>query len=117
ARSRRSARSRSSATRSTATSASGARPPAQRQTRRVASWGVVLHRMLLVGVLSAALSAAAATDAPVPSELMPGVTLQTQVQFTAHGPVVVHVITAPKPGGLYSLTPVLAHGVVNGGIE
>jgi hypothetical protein len=73
--------------------------------------------MLLVGVLSAALSAAASSDALAPAELMPGVSYQTQVQFTSHGPVVVHVITGPKPGGLYSLTPVLAHGVVNGGIE
>src|SRR4051794_21100269 len=48
---------------------------------------------------------------------MPGVTYEKQVQFTAHGPVVVHVITVPKPGGLYALTPALAHGAVNGGIQ
>ena len=36
---------------------------------------------------------------------MPGVTYSRQVQFTAHGPVVLNVMTAPRPGGLYSLKP------------
>ena len=31
-------------------------------------------------------------------ELMPGVTYEQTVQFTPHGPVVLHVITAPRPG-------------------
>ncbi|MHB8642376.1 MAG: phosphodiester glycosidase family protein [Gaiellaceae bacterium] len=46
--------------------------------------------------------------------LMPGVTYSRAVQFTAHGPVVFHIITAPKPGGLYSLQPVLANGTIVG---
>ena len=46
--------------------------------------------------------------------LMPGVVYTRQVQFTAHGPVVLHVITAPRPGGLLSLQPVLANGTVTG---
>ena len=46
--------------------------------------------------------------------LMPGVVYTRQVQFTAHGPVVLHVITAPRPGGLVSLQPVLANGTVTG---
>ncbi len=45
---------------------------------------------------------------------MPGVTYSRQVQFTAHGPVVINVMTAPSPGGLYSLTPVLANGTIIG---
>ena len=45
---------------------------------------------------------------------MPGVTYSRQVQFTAHGPVVINVMTAPKPGGLYSLKPVLANGTILG---
>jgi len=46
--------------------------------------------------------------------LMPGVTYSRQVQFTSHGPVVIHVITAPRPTGLYSLEPVLANGTITG---
>ncbi|HEV7639765.1 MAG TPA: phosphodiester glycosidase family protein [Gaiellaceae bacterium] len=50
--------------------------------------------------------------------LMPGVTYEKQVQFTPHGAVVIHVLTAPRPGdqnGLYQLAPVLAKGTVIGG--
>ena len=47
--------------------------------------------------------------------LMPGVTYQRQVQFTSRGPVVLDVVTAPKPdGSLYTLTPALAHNAVAG---
>src|SRR5207302_11322293 len=45
---------------------------------------------------------------------MPGVTCSRQVQFTAHGPVVIHVLTAPRPGGLYSLEPILSNGTITG---
>ena len=45
-----------------------------------------------------------------PTLLMPGVTYTKRVQFTPHGPVVLNVVTAPKPGGLYSLAPVLTNG-------
>ena len=30
--------------------------------------------------------------------LMPGVTYEKTVQFTPHGAVVIHVLTAPRPG-------------------
>src|SRR5438034_767136 len=43
---------------------------------------------------------------------MPGVTYDRQVQFTMHGPVVVHVVTAPRPGGLYSLQPALSNETI-----
>jgi hypothetical protein len=46
--------------------------------------------------------------------LMPGVSYSKQLQFTAHGPVVIHVITAPRPGGLYSLEPILSNGTIQG---
>jgi hypothetical protein len=52
-----------------------------------------------------------------PVELMPGVTYEKTVEFTPHGAVVVSVITAPRPGGLYQLAPVLARGTVTGGRE
>jgi hypothetical protein len=46
--------------------------------------------------------------------LTPGVTYEKQVQFTPHGPVAIHVMRAPKPGGLYSLRPVLSNGSILG---
>lgn len=47
--------------------------------------------------------------------LMPGVTYQRQVQFTSRGPVVIDVVTAPKPdGSLYTLGPALAHNALLG---
>jgi hypothetical protein len=39
------------------------------------------------------------------------------VAFTPHGVVVMHVVTAPRPGGLYALAPVLARGTLTGGLE
>jgi hypothetical protein len=45
---------------------------------------------------------------------MPGVTYSKRVQFTPHGPVVLNVITAPKPGGFYSLQPVLSNESIVG---
>ena len=41
--------------------------------------------------------------------LMPRVTYERQVQFTPHGPVVVHILRAPKPTGLYALRPLLSN--------
>ena len=45
---------------------------------------------------------------------MPGVTYERKVEFTLHGPVVVHVIEAPRPTGLLSLQPVSARDSVQG---
>ena len=77
----------------------------------------MLRRVATIVLLSAAFAAPAHAAGPV--ELMPGVTYETTVQFTPHGPVVLHVITAPKPdpAGLYQLAPVLARGSVLGGRE
>ena len=46
--------------------------------------------------------------------LMPGVTYQREVEFTPHGPVVVHVVRAPRPTGLYALKPVLSNETIVG---
>ena len=46
--------------------------------------------------------------------LMPGVTYERQVQFTSNGPVAIHVLTAPKPGGLWSLRPTLSNNAIVG---
>lgn len=44
---------------------------------------------------------------------MPGVTYQREVEFTPHGPVVLDVVTAPRPdGSLYTLTPMLSNNAI-----
>src|SRR5262245_21847531 len=63
---------------------------------------------LLAVVLPASASVAAAR------ELMPGVTYTRKVQSVRGRQVVVHVVIAPKPGGLYRLVPVLGDGAVTG---
>src|SRR3989442_1498494 len=45
---------------------------------------------------------------------MPGVVFSRQVEFTGHGPVVINVITTPKPTGLYALKPVLSNDAILG---
>jgi hypothetical protein len=45
---------------------------------------------------------------------MPGVIYARQVEFTAHGPVVMHVIVAPRPTGLFALKPILSNNAVLG---
>jgi len=72
-----------------------------------------VKRFLLIAFLFAASLAGPASAQP-DGLLMPGVTYQRQVVFTLHGPVVVHVIAAPRPTGLYSLQPVMARGSVQG---
>ena len=66
---------------------------------------------LLFGLVPAAAAHAQGSDR---SLLMPGVSYTRQVEFTPHGPVVLHVINAPKPGGLYSLLPVLSNNAIVG---
>ena len=46
---------------------------------------------------------------------MPGVTYERQTEFTPHGPVVLDVVTAPKPdGSLYTLAPAVSNGAIVG---
>jgi hypothetical protein len=73
-------------------------------------------RRVLIGAVVFGLAAGVAAPARAyySRVLMPGVTYSRQVQFTAHGPVVIHVVTAPRPTGLYSMKPILANGTVTG---
>jgi Exopolysaccharide biosynthesis protein related to N-acetylglucosamine-1-phosphodiester alpha-N-acetylglucosaminidase len=73
-----------------------------------------LFIFLLVALIVAAPAAAAGSQSIDRSLLMPGVTYTRQVQFTPHGPEVLHVINAPKPGGLYSLMPLLSNDAIVG---
>jgi hypothetical protein len=81
----------------------------------------VLRRLVFAAVLAAvvALPAAAARraapDVVAQSLLMPGVSYQRQVEFTPHGPVVLDVVTAPRPDGtLYTLAPALSNNAIVG---
>ena len=73
---------------------------------------VVSRKVVLIALLLAGAFAAPAHAQPV--ELMPGVTYEKQVRFTTHGPVGVNVLVAPRPGGLYSLQPVLSNELIQG---
>src|SRR5215218_9927353 len=75
----------------------------------------VVVRTLWISLLAALFFAPQALAQEPPARLlMPGVTYSKRVQFTPHGPVVLNVITAPKPGGLYSLQPVLSNEAIVG---
>ena len=65
-----------------------------------------------VSILAAALLAPAASAAP--RELWPGVTYESGVQFTSHGPVAINVLRGPRPGGLTTLEPVLSNDTIVG---
>src|SRR3954447_10437327 len=49
-----------------------------------------------------------------PAPLVPGVTWERHVDLTPHGPVAYTVITAPAPGGLTTIGPVLGGGTITG---
>ena len=74
----------------------------------------MLARAAVILVLTAAFATPAAAQG---TQLLPGVSYDRTVAFTPHGVVVMHVVTAPRPGGLYALTPVLARGTLTGGLE
>src|SRR4051812_15749009 len=71
--------------------------------------------MLRSSLLAALLGAVAAAPAyATPTELMPGVTYDKQLVLSRFGPQVVHVISAPRPGGLYTVGPLLSNGAIPG---
>ena len=75
----------------------------------------VVLRRVFIGALLASLAAAVAGPARAATQvLMPNVSFERTVQFTAHGPVVLNVLTAPRPGGLYQLKPLLSNGTILG---
>ena len=75
-----------------------------------------MHRRILFTSLAAAILVPSASGAPAVrgQSLMPGVVYSRQVEFTAHGPVVLNVVSAPRPQGLYSLRAALSNGAVQG---
>ena len=86
----------------------------------------MLRKLSIAGVLAVLLGSAvasAATDSTrrsgqesvSTSTLMPGVSYSRVVDFTSRGPIVLDVVTAPKPtGALYSLAPALSNDLLVG---
>jgi hypothetical protein len=84
----------------------------------------VLLRKLLIAVafaaaavfaVASAASGRSSQESVSTSTLMPGVTFSREVDFTSRGPIVLDVVTAPKPdGSLYSLQPALSNDSLRG---
>jgi hypothetical protein len=54
----------------------------------------------------------AAPASAAPKELLPGLTYARKLEFTTSGPLVVNVLTMPRPGGLWQLRPVLSNDTI-----
>src|SRR4029078_10661574 len=74
--------------------------------------GVIFRALFITAALALAFAPDGFAQGTAPTLLMPAVTYAKRVQFTPRGPVVLNVITAPKPGGLYSLQPVLSNAAL-----
>lgn len=72
-----------------------------------------IRSLLAVGCLAMVGLHAAGAHAAA-TKLWPGVTYDRTVEFTSHGPVVLHVISGPRPGGLTTLEPLLSNDSVLG---
>jgi hypothetical protein len=75
--------------------------------RRAVIWALFAGLFVVPGADAAATPVRGQT-------LLPGVVYSRQVEFTSHGPVVIHVISAPKPTGLYALKPILSNNSILG---
>jgi hypothetical protein len=74
----------------------------------------VVRLAVLAAALSMGALALAGTGSAQPTPLFPGVTYETGVQFTPHGPVALHIVRGPRPVGLYRLRPVLSNESIMG---
>jgi hypothetical protein len=77
----------------------------------------VVRRVVIAVLLAAVVVTPGSLHAATPvrgQTLMPNVVYSRQVEFTAHGPVVEHIVIAPRPTGLYALKTVLSNNAVQG---
>jgi hypothetical protein len=72
----------------------------------------MLRRAMLTTAVFALGAVALAPQAAARTELFPGVTYEFGVEFTTHGPVALHVVSAPRPTGLFALRPVLSNETI-----
>lgn len=70
-------------------------------------------RMTRACLAIVAFALALPSGAAATTDLLPGVTYKRESRWTAAGPVVVHVLTVPRPGGLFAVKPVLANNRVS----
>jgi flagellar hook assembly protein FlgD len=86
---------------------------------------VVLRKLLIVALAALAVAAVASAatgshrrarqESVSTSVLMPGVAYSREVDFTSRGPIVLDVVTAPRPvGPVYSLAPALSNDALRG---
>jgi hypothetical protein len=71
-----------------------------------------MSRKLFAAVLVTLILTPAAAGQP--TNVMPGVTYERILRWTSAGPMAMYVVTAPKPQGLYRLTPLLSNGTIVG---
>jgi hypothetical protein len=69
----------------------------------------VFRLVVAVPVAALVLAAFAAPAFAQGTQLFPGASYESSIEFTAHGPVSIHVVRGPKPVGLYRLKPVLSN--------
>ncbi len=69
-----------------------------------------MRRKLVIAAIAGLVVAPSAEARP--TRLMPAVTYERVLEWTAAGPVALHAIVAPRPVGLYSLTPLLSNGTI-----
>ncbi len=74
----------------------------------------MVRRLALAGLVALVLAFVLAAPAQSATQLLPGVSYESSVQFTNHGPVALHVVRGPRPTGLYRLRPVLSNETVLG---
>ena len=74
----------------------------------------MLRTLVIGGLLALVLAAPASAASASRTTLMPGVTFERQLELTAHGPVAVNFLTAPRPGGLYGLGTALSNDAISG---
>ncbi len=72
------------------------------------------RRLLILGLLCLAASGLAGAARGDGRELWPGVTFEQTIQPTLNGPVVIDVLTGPRPGGTTTLEPLLSNDALTG---
>jgi len=78
------------------------------------SWKIVRWKSVIAAAIVALLAAGGAAAQTETTELVPGVKYKREVRLGKDGPLVIHSIVAPRPGGAYELRPVLSNGLVLG---
>ena len=75
----------------------------------------MLGKLFIAAAFAAIVATPASAQVTAQSILVPGVTYERQVEFTPHGPVVLDVVTAPRPdGSLYTLASALSNNTIVG---